>query len=75
LDLALLIDAEHDRGLGRVQVQPDDVVDLLDEQRVVTQLETVSPVGLELNAPHVVLDGGGGHERRECRRPRLRPGR
>jgi len=48
LDLALLIDAEHNRGLGRVEVQPDDIVDLLNEQRVIAQLETVSPVGLEL---------------------------
>ena len=33
LDLALLVDAEHDRRLRRVQVEPDDVTHLLDEQR------------------------------------------
>jgi hypothetical protein len=31
LDLGLLIDAEHQGGFGRVQVEPDDVANLLDE--------------------------------------------
>ena len=48
LDLGLLVHAQHDRGLGRVQVEPDDVVDLLHEQRVVGQLEPVGAVRLEL---------------------------
>jgi hypothetical protein len=30
LDLRLLIDAEHDRVLGRVQIQPDYIGDLGD---------------------------------------------
>jgi hypothetical protein len=34
LDLGLLIDAQHDRALGRVQVEPDDVADLVEQQRV-----------------------------------------
>ena len=31
LDLALLINTEHDRTLGRVQVQADNVTDLFDD--------------------------------------------
>ena len=34
LDLALFIDAEHDGAFGRVEGEPADVVDLLDELRV-----------------------------------------
>ena len=34
LDLALLVDAEHERALGRVEVKADDVSNLLHEQRV-----------------------------------------
>ena len=53
LDLGLLVHAQHDRGLGRVQVQPDDVVDLVHEQRVVGQLEPVRPCGLSSNARQI----------------------
>ena len=38
LDLGLLVHAEHQRPLGRVEVEPDDVADLVDEQRVLGQL-------------------------------------
>jgi hypothetical protein len=34
LDLRLPVHAEHQRPLGRVQVEADDVVDLVDEVRV-----------------------------------------
>jgi hypothetical protein len=34
LDLCLLVDAEHHRLIGRIQVQPDDGADLLDEKRI-----------------------------------------
>jgi hypothetical protein len=50
LDLPLLIHAQHDRALGRVEVQPDDVVDLVDEQRVLGQLERLLAVRLQRNA-------------------------
>jgi hypothetical protein len=30
LDQGLLVDAEHDRALGRIEVAADDVSDLLD---------------------------------------------
>ena len=48
LDLGLLVHRQHDRALGRVQVEPDDVEDLLHEQRVVGQLERLGAVRLEL---------------------------
>ena len=51
LHLALLIHAQHDRRLGRVQVQADDVVDLLHEQRVVGELERVGAVRLAARTP------------------------
>ena len=38
LDLALLVHAQHDRSLGRVQVEADDVADLLDELRILGEL-------------------------------------
>ncbi len=51
LDLRLLVDAEDHGGLGRVEVEPHDVVDLLHEQRVVGELEPVLSVGLEVEGP------------------------
>ena len=60
LDLKLLVDAQHYRALAGIQVEVDDVVDLLHEQRVLGQLEPIDPVRLELKAfqirPIVVLD-------------------
>jgi hypothetical protein len=47
LDLGLLVEAEHDRPAGRIQVQPDDVGDLLRERRVLAELERALPVRFE----------------------------
>ena len=41
LDLGLLIDAEHYRLVGRIQVQADDVADLFDKERVCGELEVL----------------------------------
>lgn len=46
--LALLIDADHDRVLGRVQVQPDDIGELGFQLRVGGELETLPPPRLQL---------------------------
>jgi hypothetical protein len=46
LDLGLLVDAEHDRALGWVQVEPDDVVDLGGQFRVGGELERLGSPGL-----------------------------
>jgi hypothetical protein len=40
-DLGLLIDAEGHRGFGRIQVEPDDVSDLVDELRIGRELEVL----------------------------------
>lgn len=46
LDLRLLVDAEHECAVGRRQVEPDDVADLADEQRIAQQLECLRSVRL-----------------------------
>ena len=51
LDLGLLIHAQHHGPLGRVEVQPDDIADLLDEQRVLRQLPGLLAVGLQPERP------------------------
>jgi hypothetical protein len=56
LDLGLLVDAEHDGALRRVEVKPDHVADLLDEVGVGRKLETLGPVGLEPEGPPDPVD-------------------
>jgi len=58
LDLALLIDAEHDRLLGRVQVEADDVADLGLELGVGRELERLALPGLQAEAPPAPGHGG-----------------
>ena len=45
--MGLLVGVQHDGGVGRVQVQPDDVPHLVDELRIGRQLEVLGEVGLE----------------------------
>ncbi len=56
LDLALLIDAQHQRLVRRVQIEADDIGDLLLELRVVGDLERLDEMRLEAglgpDAPH-----------------------
>ncbi len=47
LDLALLVEGEHDRPLRRVHVQPHHVAELLHELRIGGELEGAHPVGLQ----------------------------
>ncbi len=67
LDLALLIHAQHHRLLRRVVIQPDDIDDLVHEERVGGQLEGVLQVRLEaelLPDPpdgRLAQPGPGGH--------------
>ena len=56
LDLALLVDRQHD-GMGRrVDIEPDDVAQLVDELRIVGELELPPAVRLQAvrlpDAPH-----------------------
>jgi hypothetical protein len=64
LDLGLLVHAQHDRGVWRVQVQAHHVVHLVHEQRIGRQLEGVDQVRLEAEAPPDPPD-------RRFRQPRL----
>ena len=52
LDLRLLIDREHDGMGGRIDIEPDNIAQLVDELRVVGELELLDPVRLEtMRAP------------------------
>jgi hypothetical protein len=54
LDLGFLVQAEHDRLAGWVQIQPDDVGDLVGEPRILTEFEGALPVRFEaMLAPQV----------------------
>jgi hypothetical protein len=55
LDLAFLIDAQDDRMIWRVEVQPHDVPDLLDEQRVGRELEGLGAVRMDPEQPQIAL--------------------
>ena len=48
LNLALLVDAQHDGVIGWIEVEADDVPDLVDEQRIGRKLETLG--AMRLNA-------------------------
>jgi len=52
----LFVDTEDRRVLRRIQVQPDDVTQLFDQQRVVRQLERFASVRLQPKwvAPRIV---------------------
>ena len=56
LDLGLLIDAEHDRTVRRIEIEADDLGDLLLEHRVVRDLEPFHDMRLQPGigpyAPH-----------------------
>ena len=56
LDLGLLVDAEHDRVLRRVQIQPNHIGDLGHQLRVGGELERLSPPRL-----HPVMPPGPQH--------------
>ena len=46
LNLALLVHAEHQGPIWRMQVQPDDVADFVDEQRILRKLERLYVLAL-----------------------------
>src|SRR5260221_13739897 len=59
LDLTLLIHAEHDCLVGRIQVETDDVTDFGDEVRVGAEFERLHPMGLEVMFLPDALHGRG----------------
>ena len=56
LDLALLVDREHDGVRRRVEIEPDHVAQLLDEPRIVRELELPDPVRLQAVGAPDALD-------------------
>jgi hypothetical protein len=63
LNLGLLIDAEHDRVLGRVQIQPDNVGDLGDQLGIGRELERFGPPRLHPVMPRLHNLGPGDRSR------------
>lgn len=65
--MGLLVHAQHDGALGRVQVGADDVLDLVHEQRVRRQLPGLLAIWLQAEGPPDPRDRGlvepdlGGH--------------
>ena len=47
LDLGFFVDAQPQRFVGRIEVEPDDVADFVDEQRIFGQLERLAPMRLQ----------------------------
>jgi hypothetical protein len=58
--LRLLVDAEHHRLVGRVEVQAHDVADLLDKKRIGRELERLLPVRLYRESLQPAVNGGLG---------------
>ena len=57
LDLRFFVDREDDGMGGRIDIKPDNIAQLVDELRVVGELELVDPVRLETMRPPDALDG------------------
>ena len=64
LDLRLLVDRQHQRVLGRIDVETDDILDFGGELRVVRQLEGPHPMRLQAvrrpNPLHAAVADPGG---------------
>jgi hypothetical protein len=58
LDLALLIHAQHDGVMRRVHVQADYIAHLVDQQRIVGQLEGLAAMGTQSERPPDPADRG-----------------
>jgi hypothetical protein len=65
LDLALFVYAQHQRPVGRRQIELDDVAHLLDEQGIGRQLEGLAAMRLQREGLPDAVDRG----RRVARRP------
>ena len=47
LDLGFFIHTQHQRFVGRVEIQPNDVAHFVDEQRVLRELERLAPMRVQ----------------------------
>ena len=59
LDLALLVDAQNQRAIRRIEIQPDDVPHLLHEHRIAGELEGLDPMRLQPEGLPDAMDGRG----------------
>jgi hypothetical protein len=57
LDPAFLIDAKHHGLVGRIEVKPDHVAQLLDEERIGRELEATGAVRLQTEELKQAMDG------------------
>ena len=76
LNLALLIHANHQRQLGRIQLKADHVGQLFQKLGIARQLEALHPGRLHLVTPPDVADGGLAHPlglRQQSATPRGHP--
>ena len=60
LDLRLLIDRQHQRVLGRIDVEANDILNFGDKLRIVRQLEGLDPVRLQAMRRPDPLHAAGG---------------
>lgn len=60
LDLGFLVDAQDHGMVGRIEVQPDDVTDFLDEKRIIGDFEMPLAMGLNPEQVEPTLDGALG---------------
>ena len=56
LDLGLLVDTEHERLIRWSKIETDDIAHLLDEVRIVGELERPAEVGLQAEGPPDTVD-------------------
>ena len=70
LNLGLLVDAQHHGVLGRIDIQPDDVSDFVDQLRVRRQLEGLAAVGPQAESVPDATDGHATQPRRAGKRAR-----
>ncbi len=70
LNLAFLIDAQRQSAFRRIQIQPHDAADFLDEERIGRQLEGLDAVRLQRERPPDAGNGGLRHPSRLGHGPR-----
>jgi len=58
LNLALFVNTEHQRVIGRVEIEPHDIAHLLDEKRIGGKLESARAMGLDGKGLKESVNGG-----------------
>ena len=66
LNLRLLIDAQDERVIRGMEIQPNNITDLLDEQRISRQLEPLGPMRLQAKGSPDAVHGTTAHPACPC---------